>query len=217
MKKRQLAVLTGWAIIIMAIIAGFSFGFALPEFNSPEQINSLKANITSNENLYWTMLIGILLILILDLLVSFSLYKYFVDENKKISITVGALRITYTLIFGIATFYLTKNVNTNGITAQLISENYQHFQTIWSSGLVIFGIHVFLLGTLMKRHKRIPSILCYLTWVAGVSYIVVHILKLTNTNPEFTASLEIILALPMAIGELGLAIWLLIKGGKIIK
>ena len=34
-------------------------------------------------------------------------------------------------------------------------------------------------------------------------------------NPEFTGNLEMILALPMTVGKLGLAIWMIVKGGKI--
>ncbi len=50
--------------------------------------------------------------------------------------------------------------------------------------------------------------------IGGEPYIVVHLLKITSTNSEFVRTLEMILALPMALGELGLAIWLLVKGGK---
>ena len=66
----------------------------------------------------------------------------------------------------------------------------------------------------MKLHIRIPKVLWYLTLIAGVSYVVVHLLKLGSPNSEMVKNLEMILALPMAIGELGLAIWLLFKGGK---
>jgi hypothetical protein len=37
---------------------------------------------------------------------------------------------------------------------------------------------------------------------------------LTLNQSDIVSNLEMILALPMAIGELGLAIWLIIKGGK---
>ena len=54
-----------------------------------------------------------------------------------------------------------------------------------------------------------------LTLIAGVSYIIVHFLKVIAPSLEqFTKSLETILILPMAAGKLGLAIWLIIKGGK---
>ena len=66
----------------------------------------------------------------------------------------------------------------------------------------------------MKLHRGIPKFLWWLTLIAGISYVFVHLLKLGSPNAEMTKNLEMILALPMAIGELGLAIWLLIKGGK---
>ena len=82
---------------------------------------------------------------------------------------------------------------------------------------LIFGFHIFLIGILMKLHKRIPKILWYLALIAGISYIVVHLLKLISPDSELTSTLGLILALPMAIGELGLAVWLLINGGKEVK
>jgi magnesium-transporting ATPase (P-type) len=212
MNNRRIAIITGISLILMAVIAGFSIGYAYPEFYKPEQLESFKSNILNNQVLYNNMLIGILIILILDLLVSYTLYKYFENDNRKISLASAIIRMIYTLIFGIATFYLTKNINE--VTSQSINTNFQSFELIWNSGLIIFGFHILLVGALMKLHRRIPKILWYLTIIAGVSYIFVHILKLTSPNSEFVMNLEMILALPMALGELGLSVWLLIKGGK---
>ncbi len=84
MNKRQIAITTGVSLILMAIIAGFSIGYAYSELYIPEQLELLKDNIFENFGLYRNMLIGILIILILDLLVSYTLYKYFEDDNKRI-------------------------------------------------------------------------------------------------------------------------------------
>jgi len=214
MNQRRIAIITGISLIIMAIAAGFSVGYAYAELYKPEQLEFLKNNILQNMGLYRGMLIGILVILILDLIISYTLYKYFENDNKKISLASGIIRVIYTIIFGIATYYLTKNLNTNELTNEIANSNFQQFQTIWNSGLVVFGFHILLIGFLMKLHKKIPKILWYLTLIAGISYVVVHLLKLGSTNSEMVKNLEMILALPMAIGELGLAIWLLIKGGK---
>ena len=46
-----------------------------------------------------------------------------------------------------------------------------------------------------------------------MSYVLVHLLKL-NSPSQFVSNLKMALALPMAFGEIGLAIWLLVKGGK---
>lgn len=214
MNNRRIAIITGFSLVLMAIIAGFSVGYAYSEFYQPDQIDSLKENILNNLGLYRNMLIGILAILILDLLVSYTLYAYFKDDNRKISLTSGILRIAYTFIFGVATYFLVNNLNIRELTNQEINANFELFQSIWNSGLVIFGFHIILIGILMKFHGRIPKILWYLTLIAGISYVIVHLLKLTNPDSEFVGTMGMILALPMAIGELGLAIWLLIKGGK---
>lgn len=214
MNKRRIARIAGWSLILMAIVAAFSVGYAFAEFNLPDQIDSLKENILANQGLYQNMLIGILIILILDLLVSLTLYEYFRNDNGKISLISAGLRIIYTLIFGIATFYLWKNLNADELTNQAIYTNFQLFQSIWNGGLIIFGFHIILIGILMRLHKKIPKILGYLTLIAGVSYVIVPLFKLTNPNSEFVGTLEMILLLPMAIGELGLATWLILKGGK---
>ena len=199
----------------MAIVAGFSIGYAFAEFTPLDQADSLKEQILINQGLYRNMLIGIVIILILDVLVSYTLFEYFKHDNVKISFVSCVLRIVYTFIFGVATAYLAKNLlNTNELTDQMIGANFQLFQSIWSGGLIVFGFHILLLGILMKLHKRFPRVLWYLTLIAGVSYVIVHLLKLSSLNAEFVSTLEMILALPMAAGELALAIWLLVKGGK---
>lgn len=213
-KNRNIAKITGYSLLLMAIIAGFAFGFAFPKVFNPSQIDFVQSNLAGNLQLYKLMLLAILIVLLLDSLVSWTLYRYFKDDNKKIALLSSILRIIYTVIFGIAAFYLTKNLNHTEISNEIIINNFQLFQSIWSAGLIIFGIHLTFVGILMKLHSRIPKVLWYLTLIAGVSYVIVHFLKLTLTQSDIVSNLEMILALPMAIGELGLAVWLIIKGGK---
>jgi len=212
--QRRIAIITGVALLLMAIVAIFSIGYAYTQFDNPEQSELLKDNILQNRGLYQSMLIGILIIIILDFIVSYTLYKYFEKDHQRMSMVSGIIRAIYTLIFVIATYYLTKNLNTNELTNQIASSNYQQFQTIWNSGLVVFGFHIILIGWLMKLHRKIPKILWYITLVAGISYVVTSFLKVLNPDSEMVKTLIMILALPMTIGELGLAIWLWIKGGK---
>ena len=143
MSKRQTALITGWSLLLMALVAGFTIGYAFEEFNNSDKLDSLREIIIVNQGLYQLMLLGFLVILILDLLVSFTLYEYFKDDNRNISLISGLLRVFYTLIFGIAIYFLTKNLYFNDITNQSIGSNYQLFKSIWNGGLVIFGFHIF--------------------------------------------------------------------------
>jgi hypothetical protein len=213
-KNRTFAKITGYSLLLMAIIAGFAFGFVLPKVFNPSQLDIVQSNLADNLQLYNWMLLAILLVLLLDILVSWTLYMYFKNDNRKIALLSGILRIVYTVIFGTSAFYLTKNLNPTETNDEIIINNFQLFQSIWSAGLIIFGIHLLLVGILMKLHNPMPKILWYLALIAGISYVIVHFLKLTLSQSDIVINLEMILALPMAIGELGLAVWLIIKGGK---
>lgn len=212
-KQSTIAKITGYSLVFMALIAGFSLGFAYPKFINPSQPEFAQKNLLENFELYKFMLFGIIFIIILDILVSWTLFQYFKNDNRKYALLSFIFRIIYTLIFCIATYFLSNNFEKP--INEIVLNNYNLFQLIWSIGLIIFGIHLLSVGFLMKLHKSIPKILWYLTIMAGFSYIIVHILKTTCPNlTEFTNILNNILALPMALGELGLAIWLIIKGGK---
>jgi len=210
---RRIAITTGISLLIMAIVAGFSFGYVYPEFNQIDQSEFTYDNMLNNKELYKNMLLGILIILILDLLVSYTLFRYFEKDNRRLSLISAIIRIIYTIIFAIATLYLVRNLTDFEVTNQSIVANFQNFEFAWNVGLMIFGLHIILIGFLMKLHNRIPKFLYYLTLIGGISYVLVHLLKL-NFPSQFVANLEMVLALPMAFGEIGLAIWLLVKGGK---
>lgn len=213
-RQRTIAKITGYSLVLMALIAGFSLGFAYTKFHDASQPRFAQKILTENLELYKFMLLGILFIIVLDILVSWTLFQYFKNDNKKYALLTFILRIIYTIIFCVATYLLTKNIEqTNN---EIVLDNYDLFQFIWSIGLIIFGFHLLIVGLLMKLHKSVPKFLWYLTIIAGASYILVHLLKTTLPQfTEFTATLNNILALPMALGELGLAIWLIVKGGKI--
>jgi len=214
MNRRSIAVISGLSLIVMAIVAGFSFGYAYPELYLTEEPELLKENILQNKGLYQYMLIGIAIIILLDILVAFSLYKYFASDHKNISFISGLLRVVYAIIFGIAMYFLAINLSTNELTNQMIKSNFDKFQAIWNSGLIIFGFHILLIGILMKLHKKIPSVLWTITLIAGLSYVMVNLLKIENSAPQLVKYFEMVLALPMIIGELGFAVWLLVRGGK---
>lgn len=80
MDKRRAARITGWSLIFMALVAAFSIGFAYSEIYKSEHVSSLKDNLGLNK----LMLVGILVILILDVVVSWSLFSFFKHDSKKI-------------------------------------------------------------------------------------------------------------------------------------
>jgi hypothetical protein len=213
-RQRKNAIITGYSLILMALTAGFAVGYAFPIFYDKYKLELFQKLLSDNISLYKYMLGALIFIVILDIIVSWTLYQFFKEDNRKLSIILLTLRLGYTFIFGIAIYFLFTNL-IQGIDNSTINNNYSSFERIWSLGLIIFGGHLFALGILMKLHKKIPKWLWILTIFAGCSYSIVHSLKIILPNSiEFTETLNNLLALPMALGEICLAIWLIVKGGK---
>ena len=125
-------------------------------------------------------------------------------------------RIVYTIFLGVGILQLVKvMVLLPASDPQEIMFALRSFEVIWSLGLIIFGVHLIGLGKLVLTADFIANIFGWLLLFSGFCYLGIHSAKAVLPSMEVgIAKLEMILSLPMAIGELGFGVWLLIKGGK---
>ena len=80
---------------------------------------------------------------------------------------------------------------------------------------MVFGEHLFAVAMLMRKNKRITNWIWNLTLIAGVYYFAIHLIKLTMPDSEKLIDyLNKIFGLPMTLGEICLALWLVVKGGR---
>jgi hypothetical protein len=108
--QRKIAKITGYLLIMMALIAGFSLGFAYPKFYDNTQIILAQDDLIENLEYYKMMLLGIILIILLDIFVSCTLYLYFKNNNIKLALYSFIFRTIYTIFFCIATYFLIINI-----------------------------------------------------------------------------------------------------------
>ncbi len=224
---RQVAIVTGVALIIMAIAAGFAVGFVNESLIVPEDTVATANNIKASEMLFRTGIFSWLLIFVLDILIAWGLYIFLKPVNKSLSLLSAWLRLMYTAILGIALAnlvivllllsgddYLTVFETEQIYALGLLFIN--GFHSIWSVGLIVFGLHLFALGYLVFKSGYVPKILGILLIIAAFGYLIIDGGKLLVPNFEdYRATFELIFMIPMIIGEVGLALWLLIKGTKI--
>ena len=83
------------------------------------------------------------------------------------------------------------------------------FRYDWSIGLLIFGIHLILLGYLIYRSGYIPQILGALLVLDVMSWVV------SSLQPYLYTNLDLGFFFPISFLELLLPVWLLIRGWKI--
>ncbi|MGJ9459954.1 DUF4386 domain-containing protein [Oceanobacillus sp. CF4.6] len=223
--QRNAAVTGGIAIIIMALASAFSYGLVLESLVIQDDMNATFQNILSSNGLFTAGILGWLIILICDIVVAWSFYIFLKPLHKNLSLLASWLRLTYAGILGVAILNLVIVIILANSTGSFFSTNdlpvlanvfLEAFKMIWSIGLIIFGGHLMMVGYLTFRSKNIPKPISILLLIASFAYMIIHVCYtfLPQLN-AFTSVLEVVLTIPMVLGELGFGIWLLFKGGKV--
>jgi uncharacterized membrane protein len=215
-QEKYYGIISGLSLIVMGLAAGFSYGFVYDQIVAESTLETFD-NLANNKSLFIGGLVGWLVVIFTDLLVSFALYVFFKRTNKGISMLTAIIRLLYTLVLGIAVYYLFSvlPMMDQADKANKISGLISSFENIWSIGLIIFGIHLLGLGYLSLKSKFVPGFYGYLLYFGGAAYLFVHGAKqLALLEPTLLVSIESVLSLPMALSELLLAFWLIYKGFK---
>ncbi len=194
--------MSGISLLIMAVTAGYAYGFSFNQIyvvNNPVQT---LINIESNNTLFITGALAWCVILITDLIVSYGFYRFLKPIHKRWAITSGLLRLIYSLFLAVGILHL-------------ISKDLEGFRLLWSQGLFIIGFHLIATGLGTFHSEKVPNLLGILLIIAGTGYSLIHGLEnFTPQNIKLVNTLVTILAIPMTIGELSFGIWLLIRGGR---
>ncbi|WOK07807.1 DUF4386 domain-containing protein [Imperialibacter roseus] len=216
--NRKDAIVAGVSLIIMALAAGYAYGYVQSKLIVVGNPAATLTNLNSATGLFGSGVIGWMIILITDLLVAWSLYRFFAQVDARIALATGVVRAVYSAILAFAIFHLA------GVWQMLFSANQDAvalmnlvagFEKYWSLGLILFGVHLLGLGYLSLKSSTVPKWMGWSLYVAGLSYMAIHGAKAIAPQAyDAIAMAEIILGAPMAVAELALAVWLVWKGGK---
>ncbi|MFD0959267.1 DUF4386 domain-containing protein [Paenibacillus chungangensis] len=222
--RKQSAIIAGLSLLIMSIAAAFSYGFVHSSLIISGDPMTTLDNIRGSRFLFNMETLGWLVIIITDLLVSWSFYIFLKPVHPEYSLLAGWLRLLYTAVLAIAVSHL---VVANSIAdsttllkldvmASQVMHSVTSFESIWSFGLILFGLHLLVIGLVAWKAKQIPRIISVLLAAAGFSYTLIHLMySFVPQLDHVTSSLETLLSVPMFVGELGFGLWLLIKGRKL--
>lgn len=199
---RGWSIISGVSLLIMFFSGIFGFAFALENLMVAEDAALTAQNIQNNQGLFFAGLTAWTITLITDILVTLGFYFYLRTINRTYALLSGLTRAAYTLAL---------------LTAVLIyaSGNLLLFYRLWSMALIVFGLHLVLTGVPLIKKTPVPRIFGYLLILAGIGYLVIH--TMDNFTPRLASiqnTLQMIMMVPMTVGELGFGIWLMIRGGE---
>jgi hypothetical protein len=226
--QRRAAVTAGIAMLVTAVCAAFAVGFVNSSLIVKGDSGATTINIFNSSAIFRSGVFSWLVILVSDIIVSWALYSLLKQVDNSLALLSAWFRLLYCAILGVSilnlvyVMLLSSGDNIAATQSNQLSNQIMlfidAFNKMWSFGLVIFGLHLLLIGKLVLKSRFIPKILGILLMIAAVSYIIVHSLHVFF--PQFeqaTVILENILSFPMALGELAFGIWLLIRGGRTSK
>jgi len=188
------AMVVGIAFITSAIIVTIVDDFFLANFVVPGDTAALSIDIESNTKLFGFAVVGYLLVLALDSIIGIALYVVLKPYNKNLALLTATLRLLYSCILVIGLFALVIHI-----------VDAYGYATIKLFGYIFFSFHIFVLGYSVFRSGYIPKILGVLLIIASFTYVVFFI------DLHLSEILEVVTMLTMAIAELSLSIWLMVK------
>lgn len=212
----RLAILAWISLLLMAVAAGFSYWYVFTKLIVPWNILDTASNIQNNIILFRISVLSFLVVLILDVIVSWCLYLFLKPVDKHISAITAIFRLIYSSILWVSILNLVTIIELAKTWFSYQSLMYINiFNLEWSVWLIIFWLHLILLAYLILKSLSVPKIIWILLLVGWICYV------LTNTTnliwPDYIfykSTVDSILWLPMALWELSLAFWLLIFGFK---
>jgi hypothetical protein len=215
--KKSWLIITGIALLAMAILAGFAFGYVFNEIYDSENTNLTQDNLNANMWLFKFGIAAWLVIIVLNILISLGLYQIYRSSVNRVAAISSSLRVLYTFVLCVAVYFLAQPILVNMDTSQMLTP-FESFLSIWNVGLIIFGAHLVLLSVNCIKSEFTPQTIAALVLIGGFSYIIVHGLKVSlSAGSSISNTAESLLVIPMALAELILAIWLIYRSLKLVE
>jgi Domain of unknown function (DUF4386) len=214
---RQAALASGLGLLLLAILAAIvNFG-VLQKLIVAGDAQSTAQNIATAQGLFRLAIGGFFAVAILDVVVAWGLYYVFEPVNRSLSVLAALFRVVYATMFGIAVNNLLtasqvvggadflKAFGTDQAQAQMMVL-LGAFQSGWDLALIVFGLHLFVLGILVFRSGKTGlRVVGILVTIAGVGYLIDGVGKVLVPNYSLT------IAMYTFVGEPLLMLWLLWK------
>lgn len=217
---RNASLTAGVGLLLMSVLAGFGYFAAVEGLVTPGDAAQTARDITASEGLFRFGIVSLFLVIALDVVVAWALYRVFNPVSQGLSLLAAWLRIVYGGIFMVAVGQLVgvprllgnddylSVFSTDQLQAQALLR-VSAFTDIWDAGLFLFGLHLLVIGYLVYRSGYVPKLLGVLLGVAGFGYVFDSFVAVLSSNP----SIEV--ATFTFVGEFLLALWLVIRGRRL--
>jgi len=221
--QRARARITGFLYLLIIVCAGFSQGYVRESLVVFGDASLTADNILSNAGLFRLGLVADLIAFLLDAVVAILFYQLMKPVHKTLAMVASAFRLlahpaiaSINLLNHAMAHEVLKSDLLVGFSPEQVSSIALAFMEAHRIGYLIagafFGIHCLLLGILIYRSGTIPGVFGFLMIGAALGYVMESFGDFLYPGHEVL--LAWVVGLSAAVGEVGLTLYLIIKGLK---
>jgi Domain of unknown function (DUF4386) len=215
---RRAGVVAGVALLVMVPLGGFANFVVLEGMITRGDAAATAAEIVAREGTFRLGVLAWLLIVVLDVVAAWALYRVFRPVSPAVSMLTAVFRLVYAAVLLVAVGQLLRALDVltagsapaasaDGVAGRALLE-LNAFQYLYDLGLFLFGIHLALVGYLSLRSDFVPKVVGVLLVVAGAGYAFDTVGAVLGLELSRVAAFTFV-------GELLLALWLLIAGRRL--
>ncbi len=199
---RAAAVVAGLGLLLMIIFSGASFA-ALESIAASG--DAAARNIMDNELLFRSVVCGFMVVVLLDVVVAWALYVFLVPAGRGVAILAAWLRVAMAAVFAAALVNLlaAARLAAGPGNPEMVMMSVDAFNDGWDVALVLFGLHLIVLGYLIFMSGYVPRVLGVLVMAASSGYLI------DSFGGFLSASYDANIAIFTFFGEALLMVWLL--------
>jgi hypothetical protein len=221
-KNNQYFRLIGLLYLIVIICAGFSQGYVRGSLVIPGNAAATATNIELNQSLFRLGLSSDMLAFVVDAVIAVMLYQVFRPFGKTLALASSSLRLIAHPAIGslnLINHFMAYHILSGADFLQVFEPSQLDalslfFMDAHRYGYLIagafFGVHLFLLGIQIYQSDVLPKMFGGLMLGAAAGYLAETFGNFTLPGNE--AWLALLVGITAAIGEVGLALYLVIKG-----
>lgn len=215
MTPQRLARITGALYVVLAVL-GMLGPLTLESLLVPGDSAATAAGVSESRLLFDVSLFAWVVIVAVDAAISVTLYLLLERVSRAQSLLAAVFRMVYTVVLGalVVHLFVARSLLTgrpgDGLAEAQATAALETFSAGFLVALVFFGVHLVLLGVLLYRSRYVPRVLGALLVAAGFGYVVDSLASLMVEG--YGGLVAAILLTPAVLGEIGLALWLLVRG-----
>jgi hypothetical protein len=201
----------------MAALAGLGNFVAVEGLVTPGDAARTADDILAAEGTFRLGVLALYLVVVLDVVIAWALMRVFSPVSESLSRLAAWFRLAYSAIFMVAISQLAGIPDLLGggsgaftseqVDAQALLK-VDAFNDIWFAGLILFAVHLVLVGYLTYRSGYVPKLLGVLIVVAGLGYAFDSVGTVLSESPPAVSTVTFV-------GEFLLGVWLLFRGRRL--